>query len=326
MTIKTRAQRKKTNTIPPPTSSPQTTKTPKKASKNTTVPPKTPQISTAPLLLPPPTARNAPTTTSKRPRHKSKRAAPQASTVPPPKQQKIATAATTAAPPHKTKQPATPSHPARKVTSAQAKARFESIKTKKLFPERGFLPTTREVPAFLTTVIEQHQWELFCQKPEYAIIPVVKEFYANLAFAENSEVLVRGKVVSFAGEAINALFGLANVDSSTYNEMILAPTPADFDKALQCVAAPGTQWCISSGGVRTLLHTSILPKAAVWLSFLKCRLLPTTHDTTVSTERVFLLYCILAGLGVNVGQIISRQLASCARKKKGKLFFPSLIT
>ena len=94
------------------------------------------------------------------------------------------------------------------------------------------MPTTIEVPAFISTVIEQHNWELFCQKPEHAIIPLVREFYANLAFAENSEVLVRGKVVSFAGEAINALFGLASVDCAVYNEMILAPTPADFDKAL----------------------------------------------------------------------------------------------
>ena len=154
----------------------------------------------------------------------------------------------------------------------------------------------------------------------------MREFYANIADDDSYEVMVRGRAVSYHRDAINELFGIDVEDLSDYDHLILAPAAEDFDKALQYVATPDSQWCISSGGVRTLMHTALLPEAGIWLNFLKCRLMPTTHDTTVSQERVLLLYCLLAGLSINVGRLICRQITSCAKKKKGKLFFPSLIT
>lgn len=53
--------------------------------------------------------------------------------------------------------------------------------------------------------------------------------------------------------------------------------------------------------------------AKVWIKFLKSRLMPTTHTTTVSLD---------------VGKIIGKEIQECATKKQKytALLFPSLIT
>ena len=55
--------------------------------------------------------------------------------------------------------------------------------------------------------------------------------------------------------------------------------------------------------------------------------MPTTHDQMVSQDRFILLYCILTGKSIDVGKCIKEELRfSAFTKKKGKLFFPSLIS
>ena len=56
--------------------------------------------------------------------------------------------------------------------------------------------------------------------------------------------------------------------------------------------------------------------------------MPTTHTTTVSQERLVLLYAIVRGLPINVGSIIENEIRDCAVKnhKIADLLFPSLIT
>ena len=56
--------------------------------------------------------------------------------------------------------------------------------------------------------------------------------------------------------------------------------------------------------------------------------MPTTHTTTVSQERLVLLYVIVRGLPIYVGSIIEKEIRDCAIKKHkaAALLFPSLIT
>ena len=56
--------------------------------------------------------------------------------------------------------------------------------------------------------------------------------------------------------------------------------------------------------------------------------MPTTHTTTVSQERLVLLYVIVRGLPIDVGSIIEKEIRDCAVKnhKTAALLFPSLIT
>ena len=56
--------------------------------------------------------------------------------------------------------------------------------------------------------------------------------------------------------------------------------------------------------------------------------MPTTHTTTVSQERLVLLYVIVRGLPIDVGSIIAQEIRDCAVKthRTAALLFPSFVT
>ena len=64
------------------------------------------------------------------------------------------------------------------------------------------------------------------------------------------------------------------------------------------------------------------------MKFLKSRLMPTIHTTTVSQDKLLLLYAIVKGLAKNVEKIIEQEIRECATKKQKfvALLFLSLIT
>ncbi|PON79629.1 hypothetical protein PanWU01x14_008610 [Parasponia andersonii] len=57
----------------------------------------------------------------------------------------------------------------------------------------------------------QHNWQLFCAHPEDSIVPLVREFYANLTNPEEDIVYVRGVQVPLSMDAINTIFGLGDL-------------------------------------------------------------------------------------------------------------------
>ncbi|KAK5825406.1 hypothetical protein PVK06_020236 [Gossypium arboreum] len=54
--------------------------------------------------------------------------------------------------------------------------------------------------------------------------------------------------------------------------------------------------------------------------------MPISHSSTISMERMLLLYAILTEKSINVGKIILKEIYDCAKKKTGSAYFPSLIT
>ncbi|KAK5785510.1 hypothetical protein PVK06_040102 [Gossypium arboreum] len=54
--------------------------------------------------------------------------------------------------------------------------------------------------------------------------------------------------------------------------------------------------------------------------------MPISHSSTISMERMLLLYAILTEKSFNVGKIILKEIYDCAKKKTGHAYFPSLIT
>ncbi|KAK8306302.1 hypothetical protein V6Z12_D03G118600 [Gossypium hirsutum] len=88
----------------------------------------------------------------------------------------------------------------------------------------------------------------------------------------------------------------------------------------------GTQWIVSSQECYTVEKASLKSIGKVWYHFLKSRLMPSTHNTTVSNERILLLHSIIKGRTINVGRIIFQEVHHCVKKDAGSLNFPSLIT
>ncbi|MFQ6667221.1 hypothetical protein Gotur_033316, partial [Gossypium turneri] len=54
--------------------------------------------------------------------------------------------------------------------------------------------------------------------------------------------------------------------------------------------------------------------------------MPISHSSTISMQRMLLLYVLLTEKSINVRKIIFKEIHDCAKKKEGSSYFPSLIT
>ena len=89
-------------------------------------------------------------------------------------------------------------------------------------------------------------------------------------------------------------------------ETRLESTPTELmEDAIQVLAKPGAKWDVSPTGIKTLSASSLRPEANLWVYLVKKRLIPTTHDKTVSRDRVMAAYCIMRRINLDVGRIIA---------------------
>lgn len=56
---------------------------------------------------------------------------------------------------------------------------FRTIASKVLIPEHGMAPNTKQYPVIVPK-IQGHRWEMFVRQREEGVVPVVREFYANI--------------------------------------------------------------------------------------------------------------------------------------------------
>lgn len=75
-----------------------------------------------------------------------------------------------------------------------------------------------------------------------------------------------------------------------------------WNKVLKTLTVEGASWANEEG--RMINRIDLKPITKVWVKFLKSRLIPTTHTTTVSQDRLVLLYVIVRGLPIDVGAIM----------------------
>ena len=61
--------------------------------------------------------------------------------------------------------------------------------------------------------IDANRWEILCEHPEPAVVPIVREFYANGKERDEFWVFVRGKWVKFDRTTINHYYGLADIEN-----------------------------------------------------------------------------------------------------------------
>ena len=60
--------------------------------------------------------------------------------------------------------------------------------------------------------IDANWWEILCEHPDQAVVPIVREFYANGKEMDGFRVFVRGKWVAFNRTTINGYYGLADIE------------------------------------------------------------------------------------------------------------------
>lgn len=99
-----------------------------------------------------------------------------------------------------------------------------------------------------------------------------------------------------------------------------------WGEVFKTLTIAGNEWMNEEGRVVNKIDLKSIAK--VWMKFLKSRLMRTTHTTTVSQDRLILLYAIVKGLTIDVGKIVEQEIRECATKKQKSiaLLFFSLIT
>ncbi|MFQ6658777.1 hypothetical protein Gotur_027897 [Gossypium turneri] len=92
------------------------------------------------------------------------------------------------------------------------------------------------------------------------------------------------------------------------------------------VTNPGSQWIIRKYGSHSCQREYLKRVAKVSFYFVRYSFMPISHSSTISKERMLLLYAILTEKSINVGKIILKKIHNCAKKKAESTYFPSLIT
>ena len=59
-----------------------------------------------------------------------------------------------------------------------------------------------------------------CEHPDPAVVPIVREFYANGKGRDGFRVFVRGKWVAFDHTTINGYYGLPNLEDDQYQALL----------------------------------------------------------------------------------------------------------
>lgn len=195
---------------------------------------------------------------------------------------------------------------------------------KALTPERG-LRLHETYDGCVHDMIMEHGWLDFTKQPEVTIIPVVKEFYANAKEAKNHVVQVRGKVVSFDKARINAYYNIANMsDDDEYTKY--RTEELNLDEVIKCLCKPGATWTLKGTEMLYFSHSELSRFGKAWYYFLCANLMPTTHFTELLRDRAVLLYCIVIGKNIIVGQVIQDSITQAIKGgSTSGLPHPSLI-
>ncbi|KAK5793651.1 hypothetical protein PVK06_034803 [Gossypium arboreum] len=212
----------------------------------------------------------------------------------------------------------------------EAKARYESIfKNQQMDPKKGFtLKKSNYIDfmAHIRQVPETLNWELFCEKRPSVDEELVREFYVNLTSNELTEVPVHGIKVLITSNAINEFFKLPNFENDEYFSSMSNIEPKNLQEFLKELTVPNSKWTMSKQGIHTCQREYLIPLPKVWFYFIQFSLLPSSHGTTISLERMVLLYFILTRKTIDVGKIILREIQNCVVRRSGPVYFPFTIT
>ncbi|KOM45579.1 hypothetical protein LR48_Vigan06g088500 [Vigna angularis] len=75
-------------------------------------------------------------------------------------------------------------------------------------------------------------------------------------------------------------------------------------------------------------RADLTPLAKYWMAFSHANIQPYSHVSDITVSRALLLYCVLRGMSINIGQVIANDIQVCANTmdNKAPLGNPSLIT
>ncbi|KOM31589.1 hypothetical protein LR48_Vigan01g114400 [Vigna angularis] len=103
----------------------------------------------------------------------------------------------------------------------------------------------------------------------------------------------------------------------------------DYEDVERTLCVPGGYFQRNrSGAPIHLTRPHLTPLAKYWMAFSHANIQPCSHVSNITVHNTILLYCILRGLNINIGQVIADEIhrCVCGATSKAPLGHPSLIT
>ena len=173
---------------------------------------------------------------------------------------------------------------------------------RKYYANKGFVAERRfKTPITpFKELIEKRGWGTFCAHRRAGYAAVVREFYSNLVGRKDNTVYVRGVWVPYGVQAINQVYGMAgHKHGSKFKKLLENP---DLKKVAEKLTDGKAQLRQEKGGPKILNRGSLTEEAKVWFYFIASVLVPTRHLSTVREQEAVMLYAILKGYKINIGQ------------------------
>ncbi|KAL3834253.1 hypothetical protein ACJIZ3_008989 [Penstemon smallii] len=186
--------------------------------------------------------------------------------------------------------------------------------------ERGVECTPESFPEFYR-LFQKWGWMDFIKQPTEIEGEIIREFYANVSQTPDAKVVkVRGRMVKFDKATINTLYKLPTYAIDQYTTCLA--DAIDMKDIVEFICLSGT--VLPTTG--NFLKASLTPVAKIWFAFIASRLMPTTHYTKISKDKARLIYSLMKGHTVDIGELICKGFIRNATKEGAQTFwFPSLI-
>ncbi|XP_038888747.1 vicilin-like seed storage protein At2g18540 [Benincasa hispida] len=114
------------------------------------------------------------------------------------------------------------------------------------------------------------------------MMEMVRAFYHGRLHDTKDAVIMKGWTVPFSARDINELYKMKDILDAPGNKIIDDPEEAHMEDTLRVLIQSGTQWSVSLKVIKTLASNKLLPEARLWVYLVKQRLIPTSHNKTVS--------------------------------------------
>lgn len=193
---------------------------------------------------------------------------------------------------------------------ATAASNYTDLMNKGMHRERGINMTRPTLP--LITHARDIGWENFITPPSYAVISLVREFYANLMVKHKKfRVRVRGRMVAFDSKTINAVYSMPDIDEDEHTTFLGGAV--DYEEILRILCNPGAVWNINNDRTLVNFKANFLKyDTMVWFLFVTSRIMPSSHETEVTKERAALVYSIVTGKTVDIGKLVQASILHAA--------------
>ena len=192
-----------------------------------------------------------------------------------------------------------------KFLSYETQKKYTDQKKIHVIQERGLV---QKLQHRVNWTIDANKWEILCEHPDPAVVPIVREFYANGKEKDEFRVFVRGKWVKFDRTTINNYYGLSNLQDDQYEDL-LESEEAKWEEIKNALCKEPVAWKrYQNGGLKSFPGQAMKKIAKIWHYFVCAKLQPTTNVSAVMKSRAALVYAIIEGMKIDVGLVIQNSI------------------